>query len=758
MGARGVAEAGDAYPDQRGHAVAGDGVLPRQGGSHQTRCRRRARRYQSGLDRFRGGLREHAPRLLLLPPMSVRLAAAAALFLLPWGRGLGQQTGVVHGTVHDSLGRPIAGAQVTVLGTPLGVVTARDGRYTLGAVPPREVVLSARAPLYRSSLDTVRLGPGDSVQVDFVLHSNPSAIIEYIDTLSPVVVTAAKRSQLLAQAVTSVVLVSPSEIARRAVNTVDEALDKAPGVQFLYGQVNFRGSTGYVQGLGSRVLLLVDGVPANQGDRGGINWDLVPLDRVERVEVVKGAGSSLYGSAALGGVVNLITREIPLGFHARVRATGSLFGNPPYDIWRFRDYTGAREGIDVTGSYGTDMFRGSYSAGGWHSDGYREQDRQDHWQTGGKAEWRAAPGTVVTGAGSWASDQYQVPLRWCVRGRCDDRGQAYQPFRIDTSGLGSHTRSDKGYLTASLDRATSPRVALHARASWLRTHFIDFQPGNNDAGVANRVGAELRGNLSPTSGQDVTVGAEGARSDVTSDIFGNHSQTELAAYGESERGVGPARLTAGARIDYLAVDGGSLSAVVSPRVGGVLPTARATWRVSIGRGFRAPALAERFVSTTVSGLTVIPNPGLTPETAWSFELGNATRWSGALRSDVALFWTEAYDLIEPHVDTTLAQIQFRNVARARLMGLDLALGASPLTPQLTTSLAYTFLYSRDLALDSALAFRPTHLLTLTADYHWRAFGVGGGFRYSSRVGRRGLDPPRPPRRPAGADPRARRGQ
>ncbi|PYP33080.1 MAG: hypothetical protein DMD47_02340, partial [Gemmatimonadetes bacterium] len=431
------------------------------------------------------------------------------------------------------------------------------------------------------------------------------------------------------------------------------------------------------------------------------------------------------------------------GFHARVRATGSLFGNPPHDIWRFRDYTGAREGIDVTGSYGTDMFRGSYSAGGWHSDGYREQDRQDHWQTGGKAEWRAAPGTVVTGAGSWASDQYQVPLRWCVRGRCDDRGQAYQPFRIDTSGLGSHTRSDKGYLTASLDRAPSPRVALHARASWLRTHFVDFQPGNDDAGVANRVGAELRGNLSPTSGQDVTVGAEGARSDVTSDIFGNHSQTELAAYGESERGVGPAQLTAGARIDYLAVDGGSLSAVVSPRVGGVLPTARATWRVSIGRGFRAPSLAERFVSTTVSGLTVIPNPSLTPETAWSFELGNATRWSGALRSDVALFWTEAYDLIEPHVDTTLAQIQFRNVARARLVGLDLALGASPLTPQLTTSLAYTFLYSRDLALDSALAFRPTHLLTLTADYHWRAFGVGGDFRYSSRFERVELYPDDP---------------
>jgi len=666
-------------------------------------------------------------------PLPLPLPLLAALLAVP--ELTAQRSAVVYGSIRDSGGQPLR-ATVTDIGSGLRSFADNQGRYRLSVAPGKTVVRIAHIG-YASVLDTLTLGAADSVERNYFLRPTAVELQPYI------VVTAAKRSQLLDQAVTSVAVLEQPDIARRAITTVDEAVDKAPGVQFLNGQVNIRGSTGYVQGLGSRVLLLVDGVPANQGDRGGINWDLVPLDRVERVEVVKGAGSSLYGSAALGGVVNLITREIPLGFHARVRATGSLFGNPPHDIWRFRDYTGAREGIDVTGSYGTDMFRGSYSAGGWHSDGYREQDRQDHWQTGGKAEWRAAPGTVVTGAGSWASDQYQVPLRWCVRGRCDDRGQAYQPFRIDTSGLGSHTRSDKGYLTASLDRAPSPRVALHARASWLRTHFVDFQPGNDDAGVANRVGAELRGNLSPTSGQDVTVGAEGARSDVTSDIFGNHSQTELAAYGESERGVGPAQLTAGARIDYLAVDGGSLSAVVSPRVGGVLPTARATWRVSIGRGFRAPSLAERFVSTTVSGLTVIPNPSLTPETAWSFELGNATRWSGALRSDVALFWTEAYDLIEPHVDTTLAQIQFRNVARARLVGLDLALGASPLTPQLTTSLAYTFLYSRDLALDSALAFRPTHLLTLTADYHWRAFGVGGDFRYSSRFERVELYPDDP---------------
>jgi iron complex outermembrane receptor protein len=115
----------------------------------------------------------------------------------------------------------------------------------------------------------------------------------------------------VADAVTSVAVLDEEGIARRAVVRVDEAIDRAPGVQLLNGQINIRGSTGYAQGVNSRVLLLVDGVPANQGDRGGISWDLLPVDDIERVEIVKGAGSAQYGSAAMGGVVQLVTREIP---------------------------------------------------------------------------------------------------------------------------------------------------------------------------------------------------------------------------------------------------------------------------------------------------------------------------------------------------------------------------------------------------------------------------------------------------------------
>ena len=120
------------------------------------------------------------------------------------------------------------------------------------------------------------------------------------------------------------------------------------GIQFVNGQINIRGSTGYIQGLNSRVLLTVDGVPMNQGDRGGIDWDLLAVDEIESVDILKGAGSSLYGSAALGGVVNVTTRDVPNGLHSRLRLTGGAYADPPYAIWQFRASPGLQGGTDLS--------------------------------------------------------------------------------------------------------------------------------------------------------------------------------------------------------------------------------------------------------------------------------------------------------------------------------------------------------------------------------------------------------------------------
>ncbi|HEX9610788.1 MAG TPA: TonB-dependent receptor [Gemmatimonadales bacterium] len=651
------------------------------------------------------------------------------------GRPLASQADAhVHGTVRDTAGTPVARAVVTVAGGTRSALSDAAGYYRLDGLPAGRVTLRAALIGFLADTTTVTLAVGDSAQVDFVLR--PTRI-----ELNPVIVTAAKRSQLLEEAVTSVSVVRAEELAGRAVNTVDEAIDRAPGVQLLNGQINIRGSTGYVQGLGARVLLLVDGVPVNQGDRGGINWDMLPVDQVEHVEIVKGAGSALYGSAAFGGVVNLITRDIPKGLHFRVRTTAGAYADPPHDEWRFRDDPGLQGGGDVTASYGVGPFRGSFAAGARRSDGYREQDRRDHWQVAGRGSWRFADASELRLSGAWAVDDYDVPISWCTRGFCDDQGQSYQPFKIDTTELGAATLSRKGYLVATFSRVPSARVRWQARASWVRTRFDDHRRTADDWSVANRLGGELRLESHLSERRVVSVGAEAARADVESDLFGSHAQGEYAAYAESEQPAGAARLTLGARMDFLAVDGAGLSAVVSPRIGVVLPSGAGVLRASVGRGFRAPSIAERFVQTTALGFEVIPNPSLDPETSWSMELGDAVPISERVRFDAAVFWTEARRLIEPVViqEAGVPKIQFQNISRARLAGLDLVLWAAPFTPRLSTSLGYTLLHARELARDTIperpLAFRPRHLLTVSVDYRLAAFGVGVDYRHMSRLDR-----------------------
>jgi iron complex outermembrane receptor protein len=680
--------------------------------------------------------------------VTIRHAIILALLV---GARLGAQTGRIHGSVTDTAGTPLEHVRIRALSgrgdaRVLAVAyTDVTGAYRLDSLPPGPLALEVGRIGYAVTRDTATITAGADVRLDFRLALRPILV-------PPTIVTAAKRSQLLDQAVTSVSLIGEEQIGQRAVNTIDEAVDKAPGVQVIAGQVNVRGSSGFVQGLGSRVLLLVDGVPANQGDRGGINWDLVPVDQVAKVEVVKGAGSALYGSSAFGGVVNLITRELPDGWHARVRATGGFFADPPHAVWEFRDYTGIQDGLDLAGSYGRGAVRAGVSAGARHSDGYRQQDRADHWQVAAKGEWRPEPATLVNLSGAWASDQYQVPEPWCASGRCDDRGQAFQPFLIDTANTGNRTRSDKGYFIAAVTRTPSERTAWLARASWLRTHFTDAYPRRTspntttDFSIANRFGGEARLVSRPDSLHVVTVGLELTRADVLSNIFSGdttggdrtHTEDAYSAYADAEQITGRWRFTIGARGDFVAVDGGGITAFVSPRFGAVLPTGSGSWRASFGRAYRAPSLAERFVTTYALGFKVIPNPALRSEDGWSAEIGRSWSPRPWLRGDAALFFTQARHLIEPAFTPALV-IQFQNLRRARLVGLDLTVNATPFLPSLTTTVAYQLLQARELAHDTVperpLLYRPRHLLTLSADYAWGALAIGSDFRLSSRFER-----------------------
>ena len=614
---------------------------------------------------------------------------------------------------------PVAGASVAIIGTTLRMTTDAGGRFAFPRAPVDMLDLLAARIGYEPEILSLPSGPGDDTAVVIVLPPNPVEI-------SPVVVTASREAHLADETPVSVAIATATDLEQHATIGLDEAIARVPGVEIQDGQIGIRGSSGYAKGLGSRVLLLVDGVPVNEADRDGIDWDLLPASEVERVEVVKGTASALYGSDALGGVVNVLTREIPDSLDLRVSLVAGAYAAPPYEVWRWRTTPALFGGADVGVSRRLGPVKLLLAGGGLRNDGYRQnnEDRRAHGLA--KLVLVSSPALQAELVAAAADERYGQVLQWCVRGQCADSGQDYQPFRVDSTTLGNQTRSTKYLVQAAARQTLTADLALRGRVSWYRTSFDDAYRTGSDHSTSDRLGGELGAEWHPREGRVIDAGTEGTYATVTSDLFGDHSQTELAWYAEDESSFGETgRLTLGARVDAIAVDGVAWNAVASPR----LAVTWAWWpvrlRASVGRGFRAPSLAERFTSTAAQGIQVIPNPNLQDETSWSGEVGATAPAGRHLALDAALFWSEYQDLIEPELVTGGTQIQFTNVTRARVRGLDLAARAADLVHgHLSASLAWTWLDARDLTADQPLAFRPRDLATLSAD--WRSALGGAG--------------------------------
>ncbi|GAB6039464.1 TonB-dependent receptor plug domain-containing protein [Endothiovibrio diazotrophicus] len=134
--------------------------------------------------------------------------------------------------------------------------------------------------------------------------------------LGTVVVTATRTEREVADVPASVSVITAEEIARSNARSADELLQELAGVDVRHGigplsvgtsnKVILRGMGGLTE---ARALLLIDGVPVNEVYNGGVEWNLIPVEDIRRIEVVRGASSALYGSNAMGGVINILTKR-----------------------------------------------------------------------------------------------------------------------------------------------------------------------------------------------------------------------------------------------------------------------------------------------------------------------------------------------------------------------------------------------------------------------------------------------------------------
>jgi hemoglobin/transferrin/lactoferrin receptor protein len=268
-----------------------------------------------------------------------------ALSVTIWGQG-----SVVSGRVEDSAQQPIAGATVALrnklTGSTRTTVTDSDGKYSFDGVSKGEFDVVATAKGFG------RVSKDAPIGVETVITLDPGQINE------TVTVTATRTEVTTEETAVPVSVVDREELDRKAINTIGDIFRTLPGTSTTNeGAFQVRPR---IRGLDSnRVLILVDGERLNNSrtstGQSGIEPGLVETSQIESVEVVRGSGSVLYGTDALAGTINIITRDTP----AR-RDAGFRFG-AGLDTFYTSNENGRRGNLSVNGAGKLFAFRVSQS-------------------------------------------------------------------------------------------------------------------------------------------------------------------------------------------------------------------------------------------------------------------------------------------------------------------------------------------------------------------------------------------------------------
>ncbi len=602
-------------------------------------------------------------------------------------------------SARDSL--PVRQATVQLLRTPIGVLTDEDGSFRIVSVDPGTYSLQVAAPGYETTTHTgVTVGDGRTPSV--VVYVTPTVI-----DIPGLVVTASRSRERPGESPVSVAVLNGTEIERRNVSNVGEALPFAQGVVSNAGQLDIRGASGLSRGVGSRVLVLLDGHRMLKGVGSEADFETFPLLDVDRVEVVKGPHSSLYGTGALGGVVNVITNVPSKTPETIVRGYVGSYDTP--SRFRFTDEPLMTAGVGVQHSRRIGEVGATAYLGGDGSDGFRQNGGFSRWQARLKTVFAPESERPLDAFVNWTQRDADVFYTWLSEDR---------PLEVEPEQLGDWLREQDLTVGVTARPVMSQTTSLQIRPLFeynsVQNHFHD----NEDYHRSSRAALDAQMSVAPSLRHTLTGGLEGAYTGVTSNfLVEDPSIVDLGAYVQDEIELSDRlRAVAGLRVDYHGATSAETDLVPSPRLGAVYkPSSLLSLRASLSRGYRAPSASEQYTSTTQFGFKVVPNLALTGERAWAGEVGGTADIGGWLRLDGAIFYSDFEDLIEPApVPGQFFTFQFQNVARARVAGLDSGVQVGLFDDMLGLRLNYLYLNTEDKRTGNPLPYRSPHNVTVTA--------------------------------------------
>jgi outer membrane cobalamin receptor len=595
-----------------------------------------------------------------IPSVSI-LLILTCFFLLSFGA----RAQTVTGSITSSNKQTVIGAYITS-GTK-GASSDIDGKYTL-ELPSGTHEITCSFIGLKTTTKTITLAPGEMATLNFNLDSEARL-------LDMAVVSAGRFEQSIAEVTVSIEILQPALVENKATTSLESALEQVPGVSMVDGEPQIRSGSGFSYGAGSRVMIMVDDLPVLSGDAGRPTWGFLPLENLEQIEVVKGASSVLYGSAALSGVINIRTRfpdarpltrfSVQQGVYSNPRSTSSVYWDIPLQQTNIR-------------------FLHSRQLGGWD---------------------------IVIGGNLLGDDGYKGPtvMLDSLETPIDTNTTGYNPFSVDRYGANSQAR-----FNINLRRRDSaiPGLTYGVSTNWQKGESLNTLIWEHSAtglyssyaGAATRT-KQLVGTVDPfveylsPSGVRTSFrnrwqhlvndnsNGQGNNSDVfyselqtqklgawgmekmalTGGVVHQYTKGEAQLYtGGSEDGINTARniagylqldqpigehlnVSAGMRYEYFAINDDSEGKPVF-RAGANYQVAEETYiRSSFGQGFRFPTIAEKYIRTGLGDLQVYPNQNLKPESSTSLELAvkQGIKLGGFLGYlDVAIFQQRYTDFIE----------------------------------------------------------------------------------------------------------------
>ncbi len=654
------------------------------------------------------------------------------LLLTCYGLKATDTGGKIKGKVTDSeFGQPLAGVYV-IYGSSQGTTTDENGNYIIADISGR-ISITFQFIGYTSVTKEVTIRKNETLELNIILET-------LISEINQVVVSASRVEQKISELSVSMNIIQNSFVTNNHITDAQELINKNPGIEVMDGQASIRGGSGFAFGAGSRVLALIDGLPFNSADAGNIKWQFLPLDNISRIEIIKGASSVLYGSSALNGVINFRTADATNTPVTIFYTEAGIFGNPRNMDWKWwntpRWFTNTS--FSHLQKFGkTDL---GFSAFIMTDEGYRRLNGENMGRMTIKLK------------------HFSNRFEGLYYGVNVNTGATYKTDFIlwENAVTGALKQSE---MTAAKFRGNfitvDPFISLHKKDRYRHDFKIRFRSDRNtlpenkqNNSDAVNIYSEYQLWYRINGFLDLTSGLTENYSQVNSEFFGDHYGFNFAGFSQLEiRPSERLKAVAGLRLEHFSLDGKSDRLIPIVRAGLNWKAADYTYlRASFGQGYRFPSIAEKFASTTLGSVKIIPNPDILAEEGWNTEIGLKQGFllgKIAGQADLSVFLMQNSNLIEFLFATYPGKgIGFRadNLEKARIYGTEFETAFEIQIGQVNilVSGGYTYTFPRDISKNTYdeivfLKYRRKHSGKLYVHSGWKRFDLGLNLNVKSPI-------------------------